>query len=46
VAAWADHNRAAVQRANDLIAEFKSHGRIDITRLAIANRHVRHMIVG
>ena len=46
VAAWADHNRAAVQRANYLIAEFKSHGRIDIARLAIANRHVRHMIVG
>ena len=46
VAAWADHNRAAVQRANDLIAEFKSQGRIDIARLAIANRHVRHMIVG
>ena len=46
VTAWADHNRAAVQRANDLIAEFKSLGRIDIARLAIANRHVRHMIVG
>ena len=46
VAAWADRNRAAVQRANDLIAEFKSQGPIDIARLAIANRHVRHMIVG
>ena len=46
VTAWADHNRAAVQRANDLITEFKAQGRIDIARLAIANRHVRHMIVG
>ena len=46
VATWADRNRAAVQRASDLIAEFKSQGRIDIARLAIANRHVRHMIVG
>ena len=46
VTAWADHNRAAVLRANDLIAEFKSQGRMDIARLAIANRHVRHMIVG
>ena len=46
VITWADRNRAAVQRANDLITEFKSQGRIDIARLAIANRHVRHMIVG
>ena len=46
IAAWERANRAAVARAQDLVAEFKAAGSIDIARLAIANRHVRAMIVG
>jgi glutamate dehydrogenase len=46
IAAWAESNKAAVERSNDLIGEFKTTGGIDIARLAIANRHIRTMIVG
>jgi glutamate dehydrogenase len=46
IEAWEHANRALVTRAQDLVAEFRSAGTIDIARLAIANRHVRAMIVG
>ena len=46
IKAWAESNKAAVERSNDLIGEFKAAGELDIARLAIANRHVRSMIVG
>jgi glutamate dehydrogenase len=46
IKAWAESNKRAVERSNDLIGEFKAAGELDIARLAIANRHVRSMIVG
>ncbi|MDA0261102.1 MAG: NAD-glutamate dehydrogenase [Proteobacteria bacterium] len=43
---WEDANAVSAQRSKDLINEFKTAGGVDIARLAIANRHVRTMIVG
>ena len=42
---WVKQHPVAVERTSGLISEFKSAGGIDIARLAIANRHVRNMIV-
>ena len=39
-------NAAVVARSADLMASFRSAGGIDVARLAIANRHVRGLIVG
>ena len=46
IADWEAANRTAVTRSNDLIAEFRASGGLDVARLAIANRHVRSLIVG
>ena len=43
--AWVEEHPVAVERTSGLISEFKSAGGIDVARLAIANRHVRNMIV-
>ena len=43
--AWVENHPVAVERTSGLISEFKSAGGIDVARLAIANRHVRNMIV-
>jgi glutamate dehydrogenase len=42
---WVDQHPIAVERTQSLIGEFKSAGGVDIARLAIANRHVRAMIL-
>ncbi|MBM3569128.1 MAG: NAD-glutamate dehydrogenase [Alphaproteobacteria bacterium] len=38
---WAERNRAQVERAGRLVAEFRASGEIDVAKLAIANRAVR-----
>ena len=46
LAKWEADNAAVVARSADLMASFRSAGGIDVARLAIANRHVRGLIVG
>lgn len=46
VEAWAQRNQDAVRRTSDMIAEFKEIGGVDMARLAVANRHMRTMIIG
>ena len=42
--AWFDANRAAVERAQDILGEIRAGGAFDLTTLPVALREVRNLI--
>jgi glutamate dehydrogenase len=44
VEAWTEANRAAVQRAQEILGEIRSSGTFDLTTLPVALREVRNLI--